>query len=87
MSVSAGEDGKAKIDAPVAHITADDKRPTPPAKVADKEGVQIVFPLPAFAFIVHKRELNDKGEIAIKEEADYKPFEVQFLKSQEDGEP
>lgn len=50
----------------------------------------IVFPLPAFAFILHEREMNDDGEVQIKEEVDYRPAEVQFIslkdKPEEEGE-
>ena len=43
----------------------------------------IVFPLPACAYIIHEREIDNKGKVKKHKESEVKPFEVAVAKQKE----
>ena len=43
----------------------------------------IVFPLPACAYIVHEREIDNKGKVKKHKESEVKPFEAFIAKQKE----
>jgi len=64
---------------------AKDKSGTPSEGEDQEEDARpfIVFPLPACAYIVHEREIDNKGKVKKHKESEVKPFEVLIAKQKE----